>query len=926
MVCVQAVASSHSLTTQVPTGDYKLFSKTGNEVVYDVSLSKVNVELVKNVLYREDTVICLRSDKEFHEFYDENKVLEHLYFVPAKIDLRREKDPKKSLQLDRELEKGMFGFLPTFQAGDTYKFCYQANPYEDFYLEFGSGTITIIQEVNNEAYALLTDVLVEANFTHLNTSSAIPYDNLLVYYPFDRDDNVTSFDFTNNSVDGAYQNGAITGSGRYDKGVVFDGDNDYVYFGNDEILNITGDQTILFWYKTPDLGTTRGAMKKYYASGAKGFILRMSTLGSWSYYNAGCGWKTDSKTNLDDDTWRFVAISVDVDAGINFSNNGVISKSYNDPTCAPNPNGDVNLNLGVEQGGLNWNGSMDELMIFDTVLTSAQISDIYDNVSGRFKTKGSMEALQHTLSESINNRLAVTNPSYELTLASGIDVSACWWKPNESYDTDDATRNGFFNAGETTGVGYVDVGTPENLFFDHEPFALSMWYNTRILPTLGQGLIARGDLNSGAGITKQYMIDELNDDLNFRIGNGTSVLQLFLQDVIGINTWYHILCQVNDTMIMECYLDDVKTGTPITSINVSTINGVAPQNDTFIGAHNVWNKWLNGSIDEVMIFNCSQNRSEISNIYGMGRNYDSYSNPCLVSRWRFNQNTTVAFDDTDGNNGSLEGGGTIIFPNQLVAYYPADGNAVDISNGNNGTFIGGMNATASGVYNNSFVFDGVDDTVLLDQPIQLTEGFTLATWVRMDNADDDAPMFADNSSGGRSSFHFADVGGHKIVGVGYESGNSGTSYEFSGGAENDLMHVATTYNKSDNRIYVNGIEVAAQEGTFLNENFTLNSLGTNRGFATPEKLQGIMDEVIIFDRALSPTEIKSLFVKSRAKWQCGEEQPISNVNVFAIGENSTNARIRYNFTASNNDFYTSILAGNQSVLDFYQNTTEKMYD
>lgn len=49
-------------------------------------------------------------------------------------------------------------------------------------------------------------------------------------------------------------------------------------------------------------------------------------------------------------------------------------------------------------------------------------------------------------------------------------------------------------------------------------------------------------------------------------------------------------------------------------------------------------------------------------------------------------------------------------PPGMTAWYPADGNANDIQNGNNGTLQNGA-TFAAGKVNEAFSFDGVDDAV-----------------------------------------------------------------------------------------------------------------------------------------------------------------------------------------------------------------------
>ena len=71
-------------------------------------------------------------------------------------------------------------------------------------------------------------------------------------------------------------------------------------------------------------------------------------------------------------------------------------------------------------------------------------------------------------------------------------------------------------------------------------------------------------------------------------------------------------------------------------------------------------------------------------------------------------------------------------PAGLVSWWPGDGNAEDIQNGNDGTLMNGA-SFAPGMVGEAFSLDGVDDHVLIGNPANLQlQDFTIDLWVKPD--------------------------------------------------------------------------------------------------------------------------------------------------------------------------------------------------
>jgi len=190
------------------------------------------------------------------------------------------------------------------------------------------------------------------------------------------------------------------------------------------------------------------------------------------------------------------------------------------------------------------------------------------------------------------------------------------------------------------------------------------------------------------------------------------------------------------------------------------------------------------------------------------------------------------------------------------------GTIVDYSGeGNNGTTYGGVTYGAEGKFNTALEFDGVDDYVSVpdSDSLDITDAITIEAWVYRE--------FEDNNV-------------HEVVCKGSDSGHKGYRLDFAGprvrfrlGNGSDWIgveslseispktwyHVVGTYDGSIIKIYVNGEEENSivMEGTVQSSSFSvfLGQYVVNGIYL----FDGKIDEVCIWERALSPTEVQILY-------------------------------------------------------------------
>jgi hypothetical protein len=183
--------------------------------------------------------------------------------------------------------------------------------------------------------------------------------------------------------------------------------------------------------------------------------------------------------------------------------------------------------------------------------------------------------------------------------------------------------------------------------------------------------------------------------------------------------------------------------------------------------------------------------------------------------------------------------------------------ALDSSGTNNGGTLSGPIRTTAGKFGGALTFDGVNDTVVVADAnsLDLTTGMTLEAWVR--------PTVL--GGGWRTVMLKERTGGLAYALYGNEDGNRPSVHSFIGVNEydargtaqvpaNQWTHLAATYDGANLRLYVNGTQTAtrALTGSMVVSTGALRIGGNS---VWPEWFVGQIDEVRVYNRALTATEV-----------------------------------------------------------------------
>ena len=195
-------------------------------------------------------------------------------------------------------------------------------------------------------------------------------------------------------------------------------------------------------------------------------------------------------------------------------------------------------------------------------------------------------------------------------------------------------------------------------------------------------------------------------------------------------------------------------------------------------------------------------------------------------------------------------------PTDYVAYYPFSGDASDASgNGNTGTINGTLTASSdkNAAASSAYTFDGSTSYITTSLTFSNNQPLTVSMWVNWDGTTGDQTAVSWFDAGLTNRLFFGVNGsGQLVFGDGFQTGTALSSSSW--------VHLAATYDGSQSRIYINGVlsDVSSTGLTYQFDNLTIGRQGSN----STEYWDGQIDEIQIFDRAVSATEVNDIFLSS----------------------------------------------------------------
>src|SRR6266568_2221379 len=246
-------------------------------------------------------------------------------------------------------------------------------------------------------------------------------------------------------------------------------------------------------------------------------------------------------------------------------------------------------------------------------------------------------------------------------------------------------------------------------------------------------------------------------------------------------------------------------------------------------------------------------------------------------------------------------------PSGLISWWPGEGNALDSGGTNHGALIGNVSYAASRV-GLGFVFDGSGDAVRVGNPTSLQlQDLTVEAWIKRNSTskvslDAGGGVIFGGGIGGYALGFFDD--GHVYLS---KPGGPFVSSTFQI-TDTNFHHVAWTKSGTSVVFYVDGVAYPAA-GFISTFTFTSQIAIGARGDNSGNSFLGLIDDLAVFNRALSTVEVQSIY-NAGNQGKCGLppsiiSQPAGRTNnvgddatfgVVATGTSPLNYQWQFNTT------------------------------
>ncbi|MFT5036702.1 MAG: hypothetical protein ACI9VM_000265 [Candidatus Azotimanducaceae bacterium] len=686
------------------------------------------------------------------------------------------------------------------------------------------------------------------------TSNPDLEDGLVSHWTFDGPDMIDNVaDRSGNNNDGLLTNftATTTVDGKIGQALEFDGVDDYVEATDGAGNSTSTVGTISAWIKLDEIGVQREtiyAMKTSHSyRGLALFIYTDGTVGRFFKNGASTIYDYGTAT-LTAGSWHHVALTYDgtnttvyID-GESEVIDAVANRWFDDISNAYNSD---RIGDGEFTGqALNpFNGSLDDVRLYDRELSQEEISRLYDRSATTY------------INKSIN-----TNPDLESGLVGhwtfdGPDITT------QILDRSGSGNHGGFIGGATTSAAVVGkIG--QGLQFD----GVDDWVHAGDLDLQEHTVVAWIYMSSAAAKVVHPIVSigyssccgtEIGTTISWNGGGGRwqiSHLQMagitFSKNMSDshLDRWLHVVGKW-DGSTRYIYLDGEVFATTSESDAITELNDCTSIGGSINGCASAA-AFFDGTIDDVRVYNRALSADEISRLYDLG--------------------ATTYINKTITTNPNLKNG--------LVGHWTFDGPDMDLSsstaevldrsgNGNNGDWLNHATTTTFGKVGQALLLDGVDDHIDVGKPasLQSLDSFTASAWIKVSSARGVSIDYILGQYGGFTIANgdilfYVDASEQIIIWADRQGGVP--LLTSSAITENEYHHVVVTVDGNSKAVmYIDGV-VDDTNTSFEStspyfhapENVVIGAFDTGSN-----PFQGLLDDVRIYNRALSEEEVTRLY-------------------------------------------------------------------
>jgi len=415
-------------------------------------------------------------------------------------------------------------------------------------------------------------ILIFGNLTNLKAIDIIDKEGLVGEWHFDETTGTIAYDSSDNNNDMNLY-GAYCGPGEFGDALYFDGVNDYAEVLNTDILESTNNMTILLW------------VKPWVITESISYFIITNGFGVWQREEKlGCAISTtmtnSSSSKFTFNKWEHIAATYD-GSKISFYLNGELKETNIWPGTMASLG--RNFVLGVFSGNY-WRGNIDEIYLYNRVLTENEILRIYEE----YVPKENYSACWHldegkgdiAFDSSGNNHDASV---YDASWVTGVDGYALKFDGVNDYVELPVSATSNLSIFTITFLVKTKEAGADNTY----------WLN----PTMfGQSVTNDSSTSFGIGVRFGEIIAWSSLD-------GVNDLYFYSEKTINDGVW-HLICAVNNGSVIKFFVDGTYLIDKNYNLPYQLPGGAFSDNPFKIGVIRRENpgSYFSGTLDEVCIY------------------------------------------------------------------------------------------------------------------------------------------------------------------------------------------------------------------------------------------------------------------------------------------------------------------------------------
>lgn len=645
---------------------------------------------------------------------------------------------------------------------------------------------------------------------------------LVGYWSFDEGRGTQASDLSGNGNDGTLTGGPTWTIGKSKSALEFDGVNDYVNVGDPSTSDWTNITTSVWVYWTGDgLNGYSGIYYKNSGSSRDLGRLLIRNDGKLLVQNGNGNFESEDSGDVVKNEWTHIAYVYDQSAGKEYLYiNGTLKGQKNRTGNISQESNNLWIGFGYNQANnYMFQGKIDEVRIYSRALSETEIQSLYVETSsalvGRTPTEQYSDGLvaHYTFDGKHTSTTTVTDivGGNDGTIHGAVPVPGVIGQAMGFDGVDD----------------YITMGNQEDFYVGVGDLSYCYWLKTTDTSgqPVGKGVWnynAWGSYLSGAGDVR-FEMKLINPP-----GSGFNKGTLVVNDGI----WHHVCGTYDRDDLLSVYTDGQLSNTQ----NMSTGDGYDMNNGAAFMMGDGPPGHFEGAIDDVRVYKKVLSPGEIVGIYTSTKPSSMTSSPNslvtngLVGHWTFDSETISGSTVSDVSG-----------------------------NGNNGTISGNPDQT-TGKIGGALEFDGVSDYVDVgDIDYSSYDEIAVSMWVKTSINDHDHDLVLGNARNNTlNGFSLSNyVSGHWYFYHANLNNNIGAI------SEGGWSHIVLIIKENDKKVaYVNGIQkLNATSGDYDIDNGDVHTyIGAGGDIAGGTKLfEGIIDDVRIYNRALTESEVEQLY-------------------------------------------------------------------